>query len=60
MTILGGVTDGDIRRGVPKNLPLTADVAQVMNTNPLMANINTPREELIAAMEGSSVLSIHC
>ncbi|MFH4616191.1 nucleotidyltransferase family protein [Vibrio diabolicus] len=56
--LLGVVTDGDIRRGLLKNLPLTADVAQVMNTNPLTANMNTPREELISAMESRSVLSI--
>ncbi|MDF4618858.1 CBS domain-containing protein, partial [Vibrio parahaemolyticus] len=56
--LLGVVTDGDIRRGLLKNLPLTADVAQVMNTNPLTANINTPREELISAMKSRSVLSI--
>ncbi|MDF2153918.1 nucleotidyltransferase family protein [Vibrio sp. CAU 1672] len=56
--LLGVVTDGDIRRGLLKNLPLTADVAQVMNTSPLTADVNTPREDLIEAMENRSVLSI--
>ncbi|MFR2812267.1 MAG: CBS domain-containing protein [Escherichia coli] len=30
-TLLGVITDGDIRRGILKNLPLTAEVHQVMN-----------------------------
>ncbi|MCV5332129.1 CBS domain-containing protein, partial [Escherichia coli] len=57
-SLLGVVTDGDIRRGLLRNLPLTADIAQVMNTTPYTAAIDTPREELIAIMESNDILSI--
>lgn len=57
-SLLGVVTDGDIRRGLLKNFPLTAEVTQVMNTSPLTADIDTPKEELIEVMESKSVLSI--
>lgn len=57
-SLLGVVTDGDIRRGLLRNLPLTADIAQVMNTTPYTAAIDTPRDELIAIMESHDILSI--
>jgi len=54
----GVVTDGDIRRGLLNNLALTADITQVMNTNPTTADVNTPRVDLIAIMESKGILSI--
>ncbi|EDM69058.1 mannose-1-phosphate guanyltransferase [Moritella sp. PE36] len=54
----GIVTDGDIRRGLLSNLALTADITEVMNTNPITADVNTPREDLIELMERTEILSI--
>lgn len=54
----GVVTDGDIRRGLLKNLSLATDITQVMNVSPLTAEIGTPRDELIAIMESKGILSI--
>jgi len=34
--ILGVVTDGDIRRWILKNNPLTAEISKIMNKNPLV------------------------
>lgn len=56
--LLGVVTDGDIRRGILRNLPLTENVKQVMNKNPFVATVDTTREELISIMERNNILSI--
>ncbi|TKF23476.1 CBS domain-containing protein [Vibrio genomosp. F6] len=54
----GVVTDGDIRRGLLNNLALTAEITQVMNTNPMTADAKTPRDDLIATMESKEILSL--
>lgn len=56
--LLGVVTDGDIRRGLLNNLPLTESVSEVMNTNPTTALEESSREELIELMESRGILSI--
>jgi dTDP-glucose pyrophosphorylase len=56
--LLGVVTDGDIRRGLLKNLPLSSEISQVMNTSPTTADVSSSREELIDVMESKSILSI--
>lgn len=56
--LLGVVTDGDIRRGLLRNLPLTAEVSQVMNKNPYTADADTSRDDLITIMERNNILSI--
>ncbi|KPZ69388.1 D-glycero-alpha-D-manno-heptose 1-phosphate guanylyltransferase [Shewanella sp. P1-14-1] len=56
--LMGVVTDGDIRRGLLKKLPLTTEVSQVMNMKPLTADLNTTRDELKALMDSKGILSI--
>nr|WP_086939819.1 nucleotidyltransferase family protein [Thaumasiovibrio occultus] len=56
--LLGVVTDGDIRRGLLKNLPLTETVDKVMNTSPTFAAVGTSRDDLIALMEQRGILSV--
>lgn len=56
--LLGVVTDGDIRRGLLKNLSLTETVNHVMNTSPTFASKNTSRNELIELMEQRGILSV--
>lgn len=58
LTLLGVVTDGDIRRGLLENLPLTEQVAKVMNTQPTTALKGTSREVLIELMERQDILSV--
>ncbi|KJZ15971.1 alcohol dehydrogenase [Marinomonas sp. S3726] len=54
----GVVTDGDIRRGLLQNLPLSSNIALVMNTNPITADIGSSRKELVSIMENKGILSI--
>jgi NDP-sugar pyrophosphorylase family protein len=56
--LLGVVTDGDIRRGLLNNLPLTESVSKVMNTSPTTAREGSSREELIDLMEKLDILSV--
>ncbi len=56
--LLGVVTDGDIRRGLLNNLPLTESVSNVMNPNPTTASESTSRDDLIALMESRGILSV--
>ncbi|MBN3575775.1 nucleotidyltransferase family protein [Vibrio neptunius] len=57
-TLLGVVTDGDIRRGILDNLALTESVEKVMNTQPTTALRETSREDLIALMDSLDILSV--
>ena len=54
----GVVTDGDIRRGLLKNLSLSAPVSLVMNVSPITAKFGTPRKQLLSIMESKNILSI--
>ncbi|KIF50422.1 nucleotidyltransferase family protein [Vibrio owensii] len=56
--LVGVVTDGDIRRGLLRNLPLTDPIAMVMNTSPTTADVNAEREVLIDLMESKGILSV--
>ncbi|HCP4483391.1 nucleotidyltransferase family protein [Escherichia coli] len=57
-TLLGVITDGDIRRGILKNLPLTAEVHQVMNKKPVTASPVLSKKELNNLMSSHGILSI--
>lgn len=56
--LIGVVTDGDIRRGLLKNLSLAEPVSLVTNSAPTTANIGTCREDLIELMEKKGILSV--
>ncbi|HAU8253724.1 TPA: CBS domain-containing protein [Vibrio vulnificus] len=56
--LVGVVTDGDIRRGLLKNLTLAEPVSLVMNLFPTIAKMGTRREDLIELMEKKGILSI--
>jgi len=47
----GTVTDGDIRRGIMKGIPLDNPVNQVMNPSPVTARLNDGRENILAIMK---------
>jgi len=56
--LVGVVTDGDIRRGLLKNLTLEKPVSVVRNHSPTNARIGTSREALMQLMEEMDILSI--
>lgn len=58
LRLLGVVTDGDVRRGLLKNLSLTSPVSCVMSTNPLTASLGTSRKELVKFMESKQLLAV--
>lgn len=57
-TLLGVLTDGDIRRGLLRNCTLQSTVREVMNPSPLTAEYGTPRRELVKLMTRKKLLSI--
>lgn len=58
LRLLGVVTDGDIRRGLLRNLTLSSPVNEVMSSNPLTAKVGTSRKELVKFMEKRQLLAI--
>lgn len=58
LRLLGVITDGDVRRGLLKNLTLDSPVRNVMNTQPLTARLGTARKELVRFMEQEQLLAI--
>ncbi|EJD6664147.1 nucleotidyltransferase family protein [Providencia sp. CRE-3FA-0001] len=56
--LIGVITDGDIRRGLLRNICLTDSVSTIMNTNPITANIKAHNNELKEIMESNGILSI--
>lgn len=56
--LLGTVTDGDIRRALLRHLPMSTQVAEVMNPKPKTADVDTPRIKLLSMMQTSDLLSI--
>lgn len=53
--LLGTVTDGDIRRALLKEAPLSAPVTSVMNRNPIVARLNSDPEAILAMMRQRDV-----
>jgi len=56
--LLGTVTDGDVRRGILRDLPFNAPVSEVMNEKPHSALQGTPKSELFQKMEQLDILSL--
>lgn len=54
----GMVSDGDIRRGLLRDLSLQDPVSLVMNTSPTTAPIGTSKDELVELMDQKEILSI--
>ncbi|QSX39728.1 nucleotidyltransferase family protein [Shewanella cyperi] len=56
--LLGTITDGDIRRGLLRNVPLTSPVSEIMFRNPVTASWGTSKKALAALMESRSIGSV--
>lgn len=57
-TILGVVTDGDIRRALLRGLSLKAEVQNVMNTNPLVMSDDVSHEEILLLAKSRGILAL--
>ena len=49
-TLLGSVTDGDVRRALLQHIALTDPVSRIMNPAPMSVFLGTPREDVVALM----------
>ena len=58
LNLLGIVTDGDIRRGLLRNLTLESPVSEVMNSSPLTAGFGADRKGLKKVMEKEQIFAI--
>lgn len=56
--LVGVVTDGDIRRGLLKNLALTDDVSAVMNCEPLIVTQGVSRKDVVKLMQSRGILAV--
>ncbi|MGO3915062.1 MAG: nucleotidyltransferase family protein [Pseudoalteromonas sp.] len=57
-TLVGMVTDGDVRRGILKGVELTDPVDKIMNKSPLSANVCLSTGELKKLMQERQILSL--
>lgn len=57
-TLVGMVTDGDVRRGILKGVELTDPVEKIMNSSPLSANASLSTAELKKLMQERQILSL--
>lgn len=57
-TLLGTVTDGDVRRAILKGMDLSQPVAQIMNQKPIAADLNDSRESILAIMRATKIRQI--
>lgn len=57
-SLLGIVTDGDVRRGILSGLSVNEVVTRIMNTKPVVADKNATKDELVELMKRLDLLSI--
>tara|TARA_R110001592_G_scaffold285513_1_gene553960 strand:- start:18510 stop:19562 length:1053 start_codon:yes stop_codon:yes gene_type:complete len=57
-TLLGIITDGDIRRALIQKKSLDIPLVDIMNTSPTIAEYGTSKKELQALMESKKLLAI--
>ena len=53
--LIGSVTDGDIRRGLIKGAKLSEPISELMNPNPITAELNATDDELLFLMINRSI-----
>jgi dTDP-glucose pyrophosphorylase len=56
--LIGTVTDGDIRRGILRHLPLEAPVSEVMNAKPRSLAVGYSRAEALQLLGSAQVLQV--
>jgi len=58
LTLLGIITDGDIRRALIKHLNMNIEVSKIMNNDPVTASKEDPKELIISLMQRRDLLGI--
>ena len=56
--LLGTVTDGDIRRGILRNVPLDDDVSKIMHKDFVCSSIHDDREQVVELMRQKEIKCI--
>lgn len=56
--LLGIVSDGDIRRAIIADTPLSQSITSIMNTTPITAPFNTKKSKLAALMQEKDILAV--
>lgn len=56
--LLGSLTDGDVRRALLKQRPLTTPIQQIMCTTPRTAGLGWSRERILTVMETYQLLQL--
>ncbi len=56
--LLGTVTDGDIRRGLLRDLEMNDSILDVMNHSPISADENMVRDDLLALIDKHDLLAL--
>ena len=56
--LIGTLTDGDIRRAIIDNVDMESPVSKVMRKDPVSANYNSSKNELISLMSDKNLLAI--
>jgi dTDP-glucose pyrophosphorylase len=57
-SLLGTLTDGDVRRSLIRRIDLTTPVSMVMNTSPRCATVKWSRTRLLSFMEQTDLLQL--
>lgn len=57
-TLMGTITDGDIRRGLLKNVQISESILRVLNDEPIVADESVPQEELQELSKSNNSLLI--
>lgn len=53
--LLGTVTDGDVRRGILRSVPLDRPVASIMNPKPIVGSTHQDQEEILSTMQAENI-----
>jgi len=57
-SLLGTVTDGDIRRALINDLPLSSPISEIMFRTPTVVNFNTSKSKILELMNAKQLHSI--
>jgi len=58
LSLLGTVTDGDIRRGLMKGLSLDSPIKQIINENPVFVDLRCSRVKILEIMSAKRIFQI--
>jgi dTDP-glucose pyrophosphorylase len=56
--LIGTITDGDIRRGLLKRLPMTAFISEIMHKDPTTASVDDDRDKILKKMKELDLMQI--